>query len=195
MTDFKAFLNKLKNSVPVNLIKPVTAALAVVFGVVLTAFPSDSLVLLCLILGIIALVWGVITLVKYYRQKQSGIPSPLSLIGGIALLIAALMLILHPSFIISVLPFMAGLAIAASGAGSLINKKGGKVSAIIAVVIGAALILNPFKGAAVFVKLLGGCFIILGAVRLISYFAGRKNGAKPVPPDDDGYKEVDCKDI
>ena len=195
MADFKAFISKLKNSLPVRLIKPVTAALAVVFGLLLTLFPADSLVLLCLILGIIALVWGVVTLAKYYRQKQSGIPSPLALTGGVALLIAALMLILHPSFIISVLPFMAGLIIAASGAGSLLSKKGGKVSAVIALVIGAALIFNPFKGAAVFIKLLGGSFIILGAVRLIGYFAEKKKSPKQEPPADDGYKEVEFKDI
>ena len=192
-------MKKLRKKIPDNIFNVVIGGIFAIVGLFVLLFPDTSLMTVCYVLGTASLIGGIIRTVRYVKDKKENTPNIIDIISGIVLLAVAFMLLLHPKFLMSVLPFIMGVAIVIYGVSSFFSGKGGLFSKIFAVIIGIygiSLILNPFKGATSITSMVGFGLLIFGIVKIVSEIVINKN--KPQLPEDidgDGYIEVDFKDV
>ncbi len=192
-------MKKLRKKIPDNIFNVIIGGIFAIIGLFVLLFPDTSLMTVCYVLGGATLIGGVIRTVRYVKAKKESTPNIIDLISGIVLLAVAFMLLLHPKFLMSVLPFVIGISIVIYGVSSFFSGKGGLFSKIFAVIIGLygiSLILNPFKGATSITSMVGFGLLVFGIVKIVSEIVINKN--KPQLPEDidgDGYIEVDYKDV
>lgn len=192
-------MKKLRKNFSDNVFNVIIGGIFAIVGLFVLLFPDTSLMTVCYALGTACLIGGIIRAVRYVKAKKEGTPNIIDLISGIVLLAVAFMLLLHPKFLLSVLPFIMGVAIVIYGVSSFFSGKGGLFSKIFAVIIGIygiSLILNPFKGATSITSMVGFGLLIFGIVKIVSEIVINKN--KPQLPEDidgDGYIEVDYRDV
>lgn len=192
-------MKKIRKKIPDNIFNVIIGGIFAIIGLFVLLFPDTSLMTVCYVLGGATLIGGVIRTVRYVKAKKESTPNIIDLISGIVLLAVAFMLLLHPKFLMSVLPFVIGISIVIYGVSSFFSGKGGLFSKIFAVVIGLygiSLILNPFKGATSITSMVGFGLLVFGIVKIVSEIVINKN--KPQLPEDidgDGYIEVDYKDV
>lgn len=192
-------MKKLRKKIPDNIFNVIIGGIFAIIGLFVLLFPDTSLMTVCYVLGGATLIGGVIRTVRYVKAKKESTPNIIDLISGIVLLAVAFMLLLHPKFLMSVLPFVIGISIVIYGVSSFFSGKGGLFSKIFAVVIGLygiSLILNPFKGATSITSMVGFGLLVFGIVKIVSEIVINKN--KPQLPEDidgDGYIEVDYTDV
>lgn len=123
-----------------------TALIYIIAGIWLVAAPSAPVRIICLILGIILLIQGILRIVSSGRGY--------SMVPGILLLIVGVLLVFSPNFIINLLPMMIGIYLLISGIsevmGALEIKRGGGmwigtlVVAALMLLTGLVLLFNPF---------------------------------------------------
>lgn len=192
-------MKKLRKKIPDNIFNVVIGGIFAIVGLFVLLFPDTSLMTVCYVLGTASLIGGIIRTVRYVKDKKESTPNIIDIISGIVLLAVAFMLLLHPKFLMSVLPFVMGISIVIYGVSSFFTGKGGLFSKIFAVIIGLygiSLILNPFKGATSITSMVGFGLLVFGIIKIVSEIVINKN--KPQLPEDidgDGYIEVDFKDI
>ena len=192
-------MKKLRRKVPDNIFNGLIGGIFAIVGLFVLIFPDTSLMTVCYILGTACLIGGVIRTVRYVKAKKESTPDIIDIISGIVLLAIAFMLLLHPKFLMSVLPFIIGVSVVIYGVSSFFTGRGGLFSKIFAVIIGLygiSLILNPFKGATAITSMVGFGLLVFGIVKIVTEIISRKN--KPQLPEDidgDGYIEVDFKDV
>lgn len=163
----------------------ITSILYAVLGGVLFFYPAMSLKLVCNLIGILILVYGVIRIVSYLRRQESGF-FRLDLVIGILFVVVGGFLLLRPDIIVSILPITIGIYILFD---SLMNlrqaldlKEAGYekwwcmlILAVIMIVLGLIMIFNPFGTAALTVMVMGGIFIFRGISNIITIlFTSRK---------------------
>lgn len=192
-------MKKLKKNVPDNIFNVIIGGIFAVVGLFVLIFPDTSLMTVCYILGTACLIGGVIRTVRYVKTKKESTPNIIDIISGIVLLAVAFMLLLHPKFLMSVLPFIIGVSIVIYGVSTFFTGRGGLFSRIFAVIIGLygiSLILNPFKGATAITSMVGFGLLIFGIVKIVSEIVLKKrNPQSPEDIDGDGYIEVDYRDV
>ena len=192
-------MKKLRKKIPDNIFNVIIGGIFAIIGLFVLLFPDTSLMTVCYVLGGATLIGGIIRTVRYVKAKKESTPNIIDLISGIVLLAVAFMLLLHPKFLMSVLPFIMGISIVIYGVSSFFTGKGGLFSKIFAVIIGLygiSLILNPFKGATSITSMVGFGLLVFGIVKIVSEIVINKN--KPQLPEDidgDGYIEVDYTDV
>ncbi len=192
-------MKKLRKKFSDNVFNVIIGGIFAIVGLFVLLFPDTSLMTVCYVLGTATLIGGIIRTVRYVKAKKEGTPNIIDIISGIVLLSVAFMLLLHPKFLLSVLPFILGVAIVIYGVSAFFSGKGGLFSKIFAVIIGIygiSLILNPFKGATSITSMVGFGLLVFGIVKIVSEIVINKN--KPQLPEDidgDGYIEVDYTDV
>lgn len=192
-------MKKLKRKLPDNIFNVIVGGVLAIVGLFVLLFPSKSLMTVCYVLGTACLIGGIIRTVRYVKDKKESTPNIIDIISGIVLLSVAFMLLLHPKFLMSVLPFIIGISVVVYGISSFFTGRGGlfsKIFAGITAIYGVSLVLNPFKGATSITSMVGFGLFIFGFVKIVSEIVLKKR--KPQLPEDidgDGYIEVDFKDI
>lgn len=192
-------MKKLKRKLPDNIFNVIVGGVLAIVGLFVLLFPSKSLMTVCYVLGTACLIGGIIRTVRYVKDKKESTPNIIDIISGIVLLSVAFMLLLHPKFLMSVLPFIIGISVVVYGISSFFTGRGGlfsKIFAGITAIYGVSLVLNPFKGATSITSMVGFGLFIFGIVKIVSEIVLKKR--KPQLPEDidgDGYIEVDFKDI
>lgn len=192
-------MNKLKNKLSEGALNVIMGGVLAIVGLFVLLFPDSSLMTVCYVLGGGSLIGGIIRIVRYIKNKKENRQNIIDLISGIVLLAVAFMLLLHPKFLMSVLPFIIGISVVVYGVSSFFSGKGGLFSKILSVIIGIygfSLVLNPFKGATSITSMVGFGLLVFGIIKIVSEIVFNKN--KPKIPDDidgDGYIEVDYTDV
>lgn len=109
------------------------------------------------------------------------------------------MLILHPHFLTSILPFIIGVSVISYGVSTFFavgNGIFGKIFSVITAIYGISLVINPFKGATALVSALGLGLFIFGIVKTVrEIFRQTESDNIRNNIDGDGYIEVDFTDI
>lgn len=155
------------------------SALYVVLGVVLLAWPSTSVRLICYGLGIAMVVLGITYGIIYFTKDNLAGFLQMDLVIGIVCLAFGLFIILNPTFLATVLPFAMGIILllgAVVKIQSSINMKRLKfrkwylvlISALIIIVLGIVLLCNVFRQERYMVIYIGICLIFDGLTNLIS---------------------------
>lgn len=154
-------------------------------GILLFVKPETTLTSISYIIGIMLIILGFISLIKYLTSefKQS---LTVELIYGIVSMIVGVLLILNPTTIASIIPFILGIWIVINSAikiqysVTLKNYDSNNwvytlTVAILMFICGLVLILNPFEGAVIITKTIGIFIIIYSILDLSECFLFKKN--------------------
>lgn len=177
----------------------------IIVGIVLLMFPEMSLKVVCSIFGAAILIFGLLKIFSYIRNKDIGFIGQFELALGIIFSVIGGFLLLKPDIILYMLPIIIGIYIIFD---SLQNFKQAldlyKVSyskwwmmmvlAIILAVLGIVIIVNPFETSTVSVMFIGGIFVFNGISNIISVIFTSRQIKKLTPIIDvepDELREID----
>ncbi len=179
-----------------NITRIITGAVIAIVGLILLLKPGTSLVTVCYILGVAAAIKGVVKIIESKKSDNTG-----AMVSGVATLVLAFVLFLHPEFLLSIFPVIIGIGILGYGIISLLSHKEKgiipKIIPAVAVIVGIAVIVVPFKFAETITAVTGLALVIIGILLAISDFIFKKyidtTDIPKIP--DDGYKEVEFRDV
>lgn len=177
----------------------VLSVLLFVLGIVLTVFPELSLKALCVTAGAAALVFGIVKTVAYLTNK-SDYSASLDLTVGAVFTGFGILLLFHPKFLLSVIPFLIGVAIAVSGLVSfkkakLTGKSASKLLAVLTVISGVIIIFNSFKATVAITRLIGIALSVCAVELFSETYNTAKKRREGKLKDENGYIEVKYKDV
>lgn len=168
----------------------------IALGVCILIWPGISAVTLCWLVGILAIVFGAMQLVRYCTAGPLGAIFRHDLALGVFGILAGVLLVLHPMGVLSIMPIVIGFYIVIDSVLGLqasidLARTGhtgwwlALVAAILSAVCGVLLILSPFEGAAALMVVLGISLIFDGVQNLVTvlYLARAARAAAPVEVD------------
>ena len=160
---------------------------AIVLGLILLLFPDAALRAVCYVVGGVAIAFGVIRTVQYFREDhtypfffQSG------LIAGLFTLGLGLFMVTNARTVMGLVPMIFGVLLIGCGVGNIlraVDAKGAGVSywgillllAIITVALGWVILANPFGTLRVAIMVIGAGLIYEGVTDLLTaMFVGKK---------------------
>lgn len=167
------------------------AAIYIAFGILILAAPQTvTNIMVYIIAGYLAFL-GIVNIVGYFRNRKAGDGFPMEFIGGILLLVLALLAVLFSRQIISIMPIFFGVLIALSGAsyivqafsvsgeGSTRTKVMLLVFGILFIAAGLLIIFNPFATFRLLLQMFGLVLLALGISEIVTYIVYRFAGKKP----------------
>ena len=179
-----------------NITRIITGAVIAIVGLILLLKPGTSLVTVCYILGVASAIKGVVKIIESKKSNNTG-----AMVSGVATLVLAFVLFLHPQFLLSIFPVIIGIGILGYGIISLLSHKAKgiipKIIPVVTVIIGISVIVVPFKFAQTITAVTGLALVIIGIIIAISEFIFKKYLKTTDIPElpDDGYKEVEFRDV
>lgn len=163
-----------------NMTSIVFSIIFILIGAFLLARPDDAIHLVSYALGIILLLWGLISMVQFFTDKESQSYLEFGFIVGVFVFIFGIIILIKPNTIASIIPLLLGIWMLINGVTKLsyaltLNKNknaaGSIIISILIVILGILLIFNPFAGAKTLVQILGIIIIIYSILDLIECFA------------------------
>ena len=157
------------------------------FGLILFLKPEMTINSISYLLGGILIIVGFINFVKYVLDNDKVVRSfDIDLVYGIIGMVAGMVLILNPTAIATIIPFILGMIIVIGSAiklqYSLVLKQYERSSwkpifviAIISLVWGIILMFNPFQGAVVITKMIGIFVMVYAILEFSEVFFFKKN--------------------
>ena len=150
----------------------VHAALTLLLGIILTIMPGVAAGALVSVLGWLLLVFGFICLVVAIVFRAGAMePGPIA--TGLLALASGLILLIRPGLLVSLCGIVLGLLLVIHGLQDLKQTRRDKamgydwklpmVIAVIKLVMGALVVLNPFSTAALLIRM-AGIFLIVDAL-------------------------------
>lgn len=156
-----------------------TCIIYMIVGLVLLFFPEMSLKVVCVILGIFILLYGLLKIAAFFRNKADGFPFRFDLIIGIIFSVIGGFLLLRHEIIVSMFPVVMGTyiifdsffnfrqAFMLKNAGYL-NWWSMLILALVMILLGAVMLFNPFKTVSMTVMFIGLIFLFRGISNIIS---------------------------
>jgi len=154
-----------------------SSILMILVGIFLFVYPGRTLDLAVRIVGIALLVLGAVGILSYVLggKKDGGAAA---LTAPVLAAAAGLVLLIAPGFVLSILPFVAGVLIVITGASRLLEaltlrRRGGSgaplaiLLSVVTILLGIVIIFNPFKTLSLLVKVLGVIVIYTGVSGLL----------------------------
>ncbi len=140
-------------------------------GLVLLLLPGTLNNIIGFVVGGCLLIFGIIGIIKYIRNKEYKFTS--SLVSGILYSALGIIVIINPSSVISLVTICLGLYLVINGILKTVfsfNLKkittrwsGALVMGILTIILGLLLVINPF-GSAVAITKLAGAFLVVVAI-------------------------------
>ena len=141
-----------------------------IIGLFMLLWPNTSLKILCIVIGVILILFGLADLIQYVRKTE---PTSTTLTKGIIQLVIGILLIVISNFFVSILLILAGIALLYGcyrmfrKAYELRNIRGkdfyvSLIPAILILILAIVMIFNPVGTAAFIVQLVGAAVIIEG---------------------------------
>ena len=152
-----------------------------ILGLLLFLKPDTVIHVVALILGIFIIVVGIFALLKYFLAEQKNGMIRFNIIYGGVCIVSGLILALTPSAIASILPIVLGIWMIISSLlkiqYALNMKEAGSTSwiptftlAMITLVVGILLVINPWRGAQVILQIVGGFLMAYALLDVIASF-------------------------
>ena len=163
----------------------ITSIVFLILGIFLVFRTEGTINLISSIIGVILLLNGGFTIIKYF-QNESEFKSNVELICGIAIVIAGFVLILNPVAVVSILPFILGIYFTITGIiklkYALDIRKYQKENPIfmlitsgLTIVCGLLFVINPFGGAVALTQMIGIFMIVYSCLDILNYIFLRKD--------------------
>lgn len=149
-----------------------------IFGLLLIFQTQNVISTVSVIIGILLLVIGIYPIINYFKSRQLGFFSSAGLLYGIFSVVAGIVIIVNKNILATIIPVLSGVWMIINSvnkiqiAMELRDKKINSwiISFIFAIIIligGTLLIINPFRGAVILSKTVG-IFIVIYALLDIS---------------------------
>lgn len=143
-----------------------SAILSIIMGLVLLIWPGTTTQIVCTMLGIVLLSYGIIQIVMFLWTREKTVFSQGILLLGIIFAVIGAWIILKPEMIIMAVPVIVGILIIIHGLHNIIQavdlKREGYekwwlalLFGVLTVLFGALLIYNPFSAVEVVVRMIG----------------------------------------
>ena len=157
----------------------VMSVLYLALGIFLLMVPGTALNVVCYALGGVVLLGAVIQLVRYFLVERGIFQSQLTLISGLVCLALGGFLILRSDIVVRILPIVFGLFVIFDSLGRVQSAlelrrcgygswKGFLLLALLSVVLGVVMIVDPFGTMETLVMAIGVILIIEGSLNLLS---------------------------
>ncbi|HIR77064.1 MAG TPA: DUF308 domain-containing protein [Candidatus Choladousia intestinipullorum] len=155
------------------------SALYVVLGIVLLAWPSTSLRMICYGLGFVMIVLGITYGIIYFTKENLAGFLQMDLVIGIVCLAFGVFILLNPTFLATVLPFAMGIILllgAIVKIQSAVNMRRLRftrwyavlICALVIIALGIILLCNPFEKERHMILYIGICLILDGMTNLVT---------------------------
>ena len=151
-------------SIHIELDEYVMAGIGIIAGLLLLVFPQQSLNVITYAIGAVALIYGILKIVSYFRNREYSPLFTWELILGIILVGIGIFAILP--IILGVLVLIEGISKAQRA--MMLQKYGypkwqaALLAAVLIALLGVLLILNPFGALVITVRVLGGVILVDG---------------------------------
>ena len=148
-------------------------------GIFLLMVPGMALNIVCYALGGVVLACAAVQLIRYFAVERGVFQSQLTLISGLVCLGLGAFLIIRSDIVVRILPIVFGLFVIFDSLGRIQNAlelrrckysswKGFLLLAVLSIVLGIVMILDPFGTMETLVMAIGVILIIEGALNLLS---------------------------
>ena len=155
------------------------SALYLGLGIFLLLVPGTALNVVCYALGAVVLVCAVVQLVRYFAVERGVFQSQLTLISGLVCLGLGAFLIIRSDIVVRILPIVFGLFVIFDSLGRIQNAlelrrcqysswKGFLLLALLSIVLGVVMIVDPFGAMETLVMAIGIILILEGTLNLLS---------------------------
>lgn len=163
-------------------INMISSIIFLILGLLLVFKTEGTINLISSIIGVILLMNGGFSTIKYFKENDNKV----NIIYGIVAILAGFILILNPTTIVSILPFVLGIYFTVSGIIKLkyaLDIKNYQrrtpvfmvIVSILMMVCGVLFIINPFEGAVAITKIIGIYLIIYSVLDIINSITLRKD--------------------
>lgn len=150
-----------------------SAILCVLFGLVLIIWPGTTTQIVCRMLGMILLIYGIIQIAIYLFNAERTVISQGVLVLGIICAVFGTWILFNPAVIIKTIPVIIGVLIAIHGFNNIaqaiaLQKEGYEkwwlalIFGLLTVGAGSVLIFNPFEAVETAVRLIGAFLVYDG---------------------------------
>ncbi len=144
----------------------------ILIGLFMLLWPEASLKILCIIVGVVLIITGVIKLINYFQTRALN-PDQKDMIMGIVLVVVGVLLIVISRFFVSVFLILAGIVLLIGcvfmfmRAWQMRYERGRDfvlsiVIGVLILVLGIVMIINPVGTAAFVIQLCGVALMIVG---------------------------------
>ena len=154
--------------------------LAVIFialGIVLILWPGATMKTICYLLAAMLLALGVVSLINYLRKDISGIIYRYDLVVGLCAILGGILVIVKVDKLTDLIPAVLGFLVAMSGIMKMQNSVDmlrlghgtwhvAFAMAIVNIVAGIVLLMNPFEAAQILIMCLGIALVYSGITDL-----------------------------
>lgn len=168
-----------------------SSVIFIALGVFLFSKPETTISTISYILGIIIILLGSFAFGKYFQTRQDGNKFSFSLIYGVLSMVIGLILILNPTALATLIPFVIGFWMIINSTVKIqysLNLKQYESKAwiptfiigLLNLICGLVMIFNPFEGAVLITKMIGLFIIIYSILDITEAFLLNKNINKVV---------------
>lgn len=163
-----------------SIVSIIFSILFIAIGIFLLLKPETAINIICYVLGVLLILWGVVSMVQFFSDKTSESYLSISFIFGAFMFIFGLIILIKPEIIASIIPLLLGIWMLINGVTKLsysltINKLSNAtvsiIGSILIIILGVLLIFNPFAGAKSLVQIIGISFIVYSVIDLAESIA------------------------
>lgn len=162
-----------------------TILISAILGMILIAFPSETVKIISLIFGIAIIVFGIVVSSLFFAKKSG----KATLVIGIIIVIFGIFVCTKYDVLISFIEILLGLSLIVSStadfASSIVAHRSGAKSWLITLLLsvvvaatGVVIVVNPFSSAMFLVRFIGVSLIGLAILELISFIQFKKTVSK-----------------
>ena len=148
-------------------------------GIFLLLVPGTALNIVCYALGGVVLACAAVQLIRYFAVERGVFQSQLTLISGLVCLGLGAFLIIRSDIVMRILPIVFGLFVIFDSLGRIQNAlelrrckypswKGFLLLAVLSIVLGVIMIVDPFGTMETLVMAIGIILIVEGSINLLS---------------------------
>lgn len=159
----------------------ITIAAGFIIGIILLVKPDESVEFISILCGVTVIMLGVGAWISYFTKFRS---SFLAILGTLAVVAGIILCVKYRSIISAVL-FLFGIFVLVGGVVDLVSALEARkndlkswiisvVMAVIAIVLGLLVIINPFNSVMALTRILGAGLIVYAVMDLITFIQIRK---------------------
>ena len=156
----------------------VSTLVMLVFGILLFVFPETVIKSIAIGLGTIFIMIGIVPIINYFRYRKSGFSTTFSFMMGVFCIVVGLILLMNENILGTIIPIITGVWMIINGINRIsiaMDLRDDKVSywvitfiyAIITLIVGVLLILDPASGGKLVTKTIGIIICIYTIIDLV----------------------------
>ena len=156
----------------------VSSVLFLIFGILLIVQTESVIKTISIFIGAILLIIGIFPIANYFRNRTQSFLSSAGLLYGIFSAVAGILLMINNKFLATIIPVLTGVWMIINSVNKIqlsMELRDQKITswlisfifAIVILVAGALLIINPFNGAVLLSKTVGIIIVIYSVLDIV----------------------------